>query len=354
LLDATAGLLDAEPDAAHLAAATEVIRRHASERAAALAEMHSPAVTRDGRAIEVAANIATEDDVRLAVAQGAEGVGLMRTELLFIDRKDEPGEAEQSRAYQAVVDALGGRTAIVRTLDAGGDKPLPFLPMPREENPALGLRGIRSGLLRPDVLARQLRALLAVKPLSACRILLPMITDGAEIVAIRKRIETLATEMGIVERPQLGVMVEVPAAALLADQLAAHADFLSIGTNDLTQYALAMDRGHPELAAYVDGLHPAVLRLVARTVEGASARGKWVGVCGALASDLDAVPVLVGLGVTELSGSPPLVPEVKSRVRRLDYASCQRGARALLDETTAAAVRERTRALWPNATGEPG
>jgi phosphocarrier protein FPr/phosphocarrier protein len=347
LLDATGGVLDSEPAADRLAAATAAIQRRANDRAAAIAQMRAPAVTRDARAVEVAANVANEEDVRVALAHGADGVGLMRTELLFLDRADEPTEAQQSRAYQAVVDALGGRPAIIRTLDAGGDKPLPFLPMPREENPALGLRGIRSGIVRPGTLDRQLRALLAVKPLSACRIMLPMVTDAAELVSVRERLTSLAAEMGIAERPQLGVMVEVPSAALLADQLAKHADFLSIGTNDLTQYALAMDRGNAELAARLDGLHPAVLRLVARTVQGASKVGVWVGVCGALASDLEAIPVLVGLGVTELSVSPKLVADVKARVRSLDYEACKRDAFALLDETSADAVRARARTLWP-------
>jgi phosphoenolpyruvate-protein phosphotransferase len=347
VLDATAELLDPEPDAARLAATADAIRRRTRDREDALAQTRAPAITRDGRTVEVAANVAGDDDVKVAIAHGADGVGLMRTELLFVDRRDEPTEEEQRRAYQSVVDALGGRAAIIRTLDAGGDKPLPFLPMPREENPALGLRGIRSGLVRPRVLDRQLRALLAVQPLSACRVMLPMVTDAAELLSVRGRIDALAAEMGIAERPQLGVMVEVPSAALLADQLAEHADFLSIGTNDLTQYALAMDRGNAELAARLDGLHPAVLRLIARTVQGASTRGKWVGVCGAMASDLEAVPVLVGLGVTELSVSPPLVPEVKARVRLLDYAACKREALALLDETSAGAVRERARRLWP-------
>jgi phosphocarrier protein FPr/phosphocarrier protein len=351
VLDATAGLLDVDPDAARLEAATETLARRAAGRAAALADKSAPAVTTDGHTIEVAANVATEDDARVAAAHGADSVGLMRTELLFVDRRDEPPVAEQTRAYQSVVDALGGRpgAAIVRTLDAGGDKPLPFLPMPPEENPALGLRGIRAGLVRPEVLDRQLRALLAVRPLSACRIMLPMVSDAAEIIAVRERIETLAREAHLPDRPQLGIMVEVPSAALLADQLAVYADFLSLGTNDLTQYTLAMDRGNPELAARVDGLHPSVLRLVAQTVQGARAHGKWVGVCGALASDLEAVPVLVGLGVSELSVSPRLVPEVKARVRGLDRASCEREARAMLDLPSAAAVRERARTLWPEA-----
>jgi phosphocarrier protein FPr/phosphocarrier protein len=350
LLDANAGCLVPDPDAARAAAAREAMWRRASQTTRALARTHSPAVTRDGRTVEVAANVATPADVREAVRHGADGVGLMRTELLFLGRTDEPSEAEQARTYQAVIDALDGRRAIIRTLDAGGDKPLRFLPLPAEENPALGLRGVRSALFRPQVLDRQLRALLAVEPLSSCRILLPMVTDAAEVAALCTRIDELCAERGASQRPEIGVMVEVPSAAVLADQLAAEVDFLSLGTNDLTQYALAMDRGNAELAPRLDGLHPAVLRLIAQTVEGAARHGKWVGVCGALASDLEAVPVLVGLGVSELSVDPPIVPEVKARVRGLDQAACAREARDLLGLTSAAAVRARARALWPEGT----
>jgi phosphoenolpyruvate-protein kinase (PTS system EI component) len=198
-------------------------------------------------------------------------------------------------------------------------------------------------------LTRQLRALLRVRPPGAVRILLPMVSDAPELDAIGAMLDALRAEMGASHRPQLGVMIEVPSAALLADQLASRADFLSLGTNDLTQYVLAMDRGNAELAARLDGLHPAVLRLIALAVEGAARHGKWVGVCGALAADPDAVPVLVGLGVTELSVSPRAIPEVKARVRALDRASCAREAGALLALTSAAAVRERARALWAEA-----
>jgi phosphoenolpyruvate-protein kinase (PTS system EI component) len=196
----------------------------------------------------------------------------------------------------------------------------------------------------------QLRALLAVQPLSACKIMLPMISDAAELREIRRRLTVLGAELKLPRLPELGVMVEVPSAAVLADQLAAHADFLSIGTNDLTQYTLAMDRCHPRLAGQLDGLHPAVLRLISQTVAGAAKHHKWVGVCGELASDPDAIPVLVGLGVTELSVTPSAVPEVKARVRGLTYDACRREALAMLDLTSPAEVRARVRALWPDAS----
>ena len=177
--------------------------------------------------------------------------------------------------------------------------------------------------------------------------MLPMIADAGELVRVGERLRALAAEAGVAEPPQLGVMIEVPSAAVLADQLARHAAFLSIGTNDLTQYVLAMDRLNPALAPRLDGLHPAVLRLVQQTTAGAARHGTWVGVCGALASDLEAVPVLIGLGVTELSVSPGAVPEVKARVRALDHATCAREAAALLELDSADAVRARVREVFP-------
>ena len=351
LLDAgaEAAWLDPAPTPTRRDAARTEVARHAAHRAAAAAAASTAATTLDGHQIEVAANIATDADAREAVRHGADAVGLLRTELLFLDRHVLPDEGEQRAAYQAVVDALGGRTAVIRTLDVGNDKELPALPLPDEANPALGMRGIRMGLSRPDVLDTQLRALLGVRPASACRVMLPMIADAGELAAVRARLDQLADDVGLAagERPELGVMIEVPSAALLAGQLAREADFLSIGTNDLTQYALAMDRTHPGLAARLDGLHPAVLELVRLTVAGGHAHGRWVGVCGALASDLTAVPVLVGLGVDELSVAPGAVPEVKARVRELDRGQCEREVERFLAMSSAGEVRAAARTRWP-------
>ncbi len=345
LLDADAGELDPAPSRAQVAAAREAIAARAAERATRTRAAAAPATTRDGHLIEVAANIATEADARDAVKHGADGVGLLRTELLFLERDTLPDVAEQRACYQAVIDALGGRTAIIRTLDVGNDKELRCLPLEPEPNPALGLRGIRTSLARPEVLDAQLRALVAVRPASACRIMIPMVADVGELRRVRERLEQLAGGV----RFELGVMIEVPSAAILADQLAGEADFLSLGTNDLTQYALAMDRTHPALAPLCDGMHPAVLRLVRDTVAGAARHGTWVGVCGALAGDLDAVPILVGLGVSELSVSPRAVPDVKARVRGLELAQCRREALAACDLSSAAAVRARARDVWPQS-----
>lgn len=347
LLDADRGQLCAEPSAAQLSAAQALLAAQASQRAEMLRSADRPAQTLDGQRIEVAANIANEADARDALRYGADGVGLLRTEFLFIDRNEMPDAAEQAGAYQAVLDALQGRPAIIRTMDVGGDKTLPYLSLPAEDNPALGLRGIRSGLAQPELLDAQLRGLLAVRPLASLRILIPMVADVSEVLRVRERIEALAEELGLTERPQLGVMIEVPSAALLADQLARHVDFFSIGTNDLSQYTLAMDRCHAGLAARLDPLHPALLRLIAMTVEGAAQHGKWVGMCGGMASDLDAVPLLLGLGLSELSVSPPLVPAIKARVRGLSRVQCRADVQALLRLESAEAVRATARAHWP-------
>nr|MBP8215465.1 phosphoenolpyruvate--protein phosphotransferase [Propionivibrio sp.] len=193
----------------------------------------------------------------------------------------------------------------------------------------------------------QLRAILAVKPLSAVKIMLPMVTDVAEIAATRVVLDRLTKEMGITERVELGVMIETPSAAILADQLAQEADFFSVGTNDLTQYALCMDRTNPALAARVDGLHPAVLRLLTQAAHGAARNGKWLGVCGAMASDPIAVPLLMGLGVTELSVSPAVIPEIKAVVRRVSLAECRSVAQAALQLTSAEAIRAHVKTAWP-------
>ncbi|NUY03409.1 phosphoenolpyruvate--protein phosphotransferase [Paraburkholderia youngii] len=347
VVNASTGRLEFAPTELDVERARCERSRLADVREANRRTSQQAAATADGRAIEVAANIATLDDANAAVDNGADSVGLLRTELLFIHRPAAPSADEHRHSYQAIVDALRGRSAIIRTLDVGADKEVDYLTLPPEPNPALGLRGVRLAQVRPDLLDDQLRGLLAVRPIGAVRILLPMVTDAGELIRIRKRIDELAREAGSTEPVEVGVMIEVPSAALLADQLAQHADFLSIGTNDLTQYTLAMDRCQPDLAAQADGLHPAVLRLIAATVEGAAKHGKWVGVCGALAGDPLAMPLLVGLGVTELSVDPVSVPGIKARVRTLDYQLCRQRARDALALDSAQAVRAASRATWP-------
>ena len=347
VVDASAGRLEYAPSALDVERARLERTRLADVREANRRVSQQAVATRDGHAIEVAANIATLDDAKAAVDNGADAIGLLRTELLFIHRQTAPRVDEHRDSYQSIVDALNGRTAIIRTLDVGADKEVDYLTLPPEPNPALGLRGIRLAQVRPDLLDDQLRGLLAVRPIGAVRILLPMVTDAGELVRLRARIDELARESGRTEPIEVGVMIEVPSAALLADQLSQYADFLSIGTNDLTQYTLAMDRCQADLAAQSDGLHPAVLRLVAATVQGAQKHGKWVGVCGALAGDPVAVPLLVGLGITELSVDPVAVPGIKARVRNLDYQLCRQRAQDALALDSAQAVRAVSREVWP-------
>ncbi|WP_131108120.1 phosphoenolpyruvate--protein phosphotransferase [Pseudomonas sp. Sample_10] len=347
VLDADGGRLELAPSAERLAQVRQVQLDRQQRRSEQQAQAHTPAQTLDGLHIEVAANVASSEEAAHALANGADGVGLLRTEFLFVDRHTAPDEHEQHHAYQAVLDAMGDKSVIIRTIDVGGDKQLDYLPLPAEANPVLGLRGIRLAQARPEILDQQLRALLHVSPLSRCRILLPMVTEVDELLHIRQRLDALCNELGLTQRPQLGVMIEVPAAALLAEQLAEHADFLSIGTNDLSQYTLAMDRDHAGLASRVDALHPALLRLIAQTCAGAAQHKRWVGVCGALASDPLATPVLIGLGVSELSVSPVQVGEIKDRVRHLDANECRRISQGLLKLSGAGAVRHACHQHWP-------
>ncbi|WP_372784539.1 phosphoenolpyruvate--protein phosphotransferase [Phenylobacterium sp.] len=342
ILDGDAGLLIAAPDAAQVKAAKARIAAQGARKALVGAAAMEPCVTLDGVRIEVRGNVGSPAEARAAAENGAEGCGLLRTEFLFLDRQTAPDEAEQTRQYQAVADALAGLPVVVRTLDVGGDKPAPYLALPAEENPALGLRGVRVSLSRPELLKTQVRAILGVRPAGQCRIMVPMVASLSELLAVRVLVDEVRAELGLDAPVALGVMIETPAAAVTADLIAAHADFLSIGTNDLAQYALAMDRGNPTLAGQVDALHPAVLRLIGQAAEGARAKGRPVAVCGGLASDLAAVPILIGLGVTELSAAPAMIPEVKALIRTLDAAACRDLAARACAETSAAAVRALT------------
>lgn len=335
VVEADAGRLIGRPAQATRARIEAAVTGGAVRRAEARAAAGADAATADGVRIEVFANLGAASETRDAVAGGAEGCGLLRTEFLFLDRETAPSEDEQAAQYQAIAEALGGRPLVIRTLDAGGDKPIAYLPMAPEENPALGLRGIRSMLDRPDLLETQLRAVCRVTSAGTVAIMLPMVSSLSEVEAARTVLDHVAGEG---PRPLLGVMVETPAAAVTVDLLAPAIDFVSIGTNDLTQYALAMDRQNPRLAARLDALHPAVLRLIARTAEGGKAL-KWIGVCGGLASDPVAAPILVGLGVTELSAAPAQVAEVKAAIRRFTLNQCRALAARALTQTDAAAVR---------------
>ncbi|MBM7119296.1 phosphoenolpyruvate--protein phosphotransferase [Archangium primigenium] len=347
IVDGERGEVHVHPSAELQSATLRSLAERATRREAHLARAHEGCHTLDGRHVEIFANLGRPGDAASAASQGAEGCGLLRSEFLFLERSTEPTEEEQTAQYQHIAQALGGRPLVIRTLDVGGDKPLAYLPLPREENPVLGLRGVRVSLRHPDMLRTQLRAILRVKPEGVCRVLVPMVTSAHEMRAVRIMLEEERRALGVSTPVALGAMIEVPVAAMLSDRIAREADFLSIGTNDLTQYGLAMDRGNPHVAAQLDGLHPGLLRLVASTVEGARKHARPVAVCGGIASDLRAAPLLIGLGVDELSVSPAVIPGLKAFIRTLSMSQCEKTARQALELENGDEVRALVTSTWP-------
>ncbi len=346
LLDGEAGSVTVDPPPAVLRDAEDRRERAADRRAAARARAAEPAITRDGQRIEVFANLGAAQETARAVALGAEGVGLLRTEFLFLGRAVLPDEDEQTATLREIAVGLDGRDLVVRTLDAGADKPLPALPMPAETNPFLGVRGIRLALAQPEILVTQFAAILRVAagghPVKA---MLPMVATLSEVLAARSLLERARDRTGITTPLELGIMVEVPAAALTAERLAEHVDFFSVGTNDLTQYTMAAERGDARLAGLLSGPQPAVLKLVRATVAAAAEHGRWVGVCGELAGDPAAAILLAGLGVTELSMAAGLIPEAKAALREIELGGAREAALAALEVDDADAARELALAL---------
>jgi phosphocarrier protein FPr/phosphocarrier protein len=339
VLDAGRCRLEASPSDERLKEAREQVQERSARRAAEVGQAQEQCFTADGVRIEVFANLASVVDADPAVEAGAEGCGLLRTEFLAIGRTSAPDEEEQRQAYAAIAAALGDRPLIVRTFDIGADKKVYYLGTAAEENPALGLRGVRLSLARPDLLATQMRAIVRGVPAAQRRIMLPMISDLEEFRAARAFLREAEAAVGSQGETPLGIMIETPASALLAHELAAEAAFLSVGTNDLAQYALAADRTNSGVSAMLDGLHPAVLRLIRLAAEGASAHNRWLGVCGGLASDPAAVPILLGLGVTELSAAPAAVPAIKAIVRTQRLDDCRKLAERACAAASAAEVR---------------
>ena len=345
IVDADAGVVEVEPDESRQAAFALQLQVRSRQAADAERVATEPARLRNGEAVLVECNLGGATEAAPAALRGADGVGLLRTEFLFLDRANAPTQDEQFAEYAAVTRAFGDRPVTIRTLDVGGDKPLAFIELPKEENPALGLRGVRSGLAHLPLLQTQLDALAATP--GNLRVLLPMVNDVSELRAIRA---LLAAEGRHVS---LGVMIETPASALLAASLAAEADFFSIGSNDLAQYVLAIDRLHPTLGRSLDGLHPAVVRAMRLAVEAAHAAQRPVAVCGGLAADADAVAVLIGLGIRELSVAPGAVPGVKQWIRTLDPAECRQLAEQVMNASDAESARQLARQFREKSRGEP-
>ncbi|NMO14338.1 phosphoenolpyruvate--protein phosphotransferase [Pyxidicoccus fallax] len=350
ILDGEAGVLVARPSEKDLERAASRRERARGQRETEKLERYKPAITRDGHRVEVAANIGSASDAEKAVNAGGEGVGLMRTEFLFLQREDPPGEEEQYEAYRKMVRALNGLPIILRTLDIGGDKQVPYLSLPAEANPFLGVRGIRLCFEREDLFRTQLRAILRASLEGPVRIMYPMVATLAEVRRARAITDEVRREVGA-GPVETGIMIEVPSAVLLADQLAREVSFFSIGTNDLTQYTLAMDREHPVLAPQADGVHPAVLRMVDLTVKAARNAGIWVGACGGVAGDPAGALTLTGLGVTELSVAIPTIPSIKALLRSVSLTDAEALARRALACADAAEVRALVRGML-SRTGE--
>lgn len=341
IVDGNLGRLLVDVSDRELAHYTQLRERYLEAGASALAHASRPAIMRDGTLVPVLANANSPQEVAQSRASGADGIGLLRTEYLFRGRAVAPSYEEQVETYSRFMGQVN-RQLTVRALDAGGDKPVEYLPHHREENPFLGLRGIRLLIAQPEILYTQYRALQAAAAAARggveVRFMLPMISTMEEISAVRAILAAADAESGLPPLP-MGIMIEVPSAALIARNLAPHVDFFSIGTNDLAQYVLATDRTNSRVARMADPLHPAVLTLIELTCAAAGALGKPVSLCGEIAGDPLAAPLLIGLGVNELSAPLPAVPLVKEMVRRVDLATCRALAAEALTYDSAPRVR---------------
>lgn len=335
ILDGENGYIHIQPDGKTLASYRAKLQIQTKKQAYNLISAAEPAQTLDGIQVEIAANIGGLKDAQMAVSSGAEAVGLLRTEFLFLERSDMPDENEQFHAYRSILETLSPRPVILRTLDIGGDKHLPYFDLPEEANPFLGLRAVRLCFHTPELWVSQLRAALRAGHEHQLRLMFPMIANLGELrrakdvveeckVALRKDGQPFA------ENIEIGIMIEIPSAALMVDILAPEVDFFSIGTNDLCQYTFAADRMNPSVAEIANPLDPALLRLIKHTIDGAHSHGKLVGMCGELAGEPLAIPILLGLGLDEFSMNPRQIPEAKALIRQLSVKSCQKVAQAAL------------------------
>jgi phosphoenolpyruvate-protein phosphotransferase len=358
VIDGTSGTILIEPDLQtktdfEMRVADQLGRRHEAVKHASL-----PAKTLDGKRVEVVANVGSQKDAVEAIKYGAEGIGLLRTEFLFLDRASAPDESEQIETYSRIFEAVGqSKPIVVRTLDIGGDKPAPYLHMPKEDNPFLGLRGVRLTLRYQELFENQLRALFLAGVGYDLRIMFPMVSALDELIQVRAIIERIQSNLAEegkprCEHPQIGIMVEVPSAAIMADRLADFVDFFSIGTNDLSQYTLAAERTSTDVAYLADAFQPAIIELIHHVIEAAHRKGKWVGVCGELAGETLATPLLLGLQLDEFSASPKLIPELKQMIRRFSFEEAQRIAQETMQLASAHEVREYLQTIQKKAEPE--
>lgn len=355
ILDGVEGLLIVEPD--EQVAKVFVQRREALTklREQAFAHCKEPAVTLDGHRVEVVANIGNVQGAFTALEHGAEGVGLLRTEFLYLERSTLPDEEEQYQAYRAILEVFGQQPVVLRTLDIGGDKELAYMELPKEENPFLGVRGIRLCLVHPELFYPQIRAALRAGVGYNLKLMFPMIATLDEVRAAKRIVEACREELRrdgkpVADNIEIGIMVEVPSAAVMAEHFAREVDFFSIGTNDLTQYTLAADRANAQLADLISAFSPAVLILIDQVIQAAHRHGKWVGLCGELAGEPLGIPILLGLGLDEFSMNPSAIPLAKQIIRSLSLTQCQELAREVLTLESAQAVKERVRERFPFLT----
>lgn len=340
ILDAVNNQVFINPPADTVESLKEIQDHYLSEKTEMAKLKDLPAITLDGHQVEVCANIGTVRDVAGAERNGAEGVGLYRTEFLFMDRESLPTEEEQFAAYKAVAEAMGSQAVIVRTMDIGGDKDLPYMNLPKEDNPFLGWRAIRIAMDRKEILHGQLRAILRASAFGKLRIMFPMIISVEEVRLLKDELQSLKAQLreegkAFDESIEVGIMVETPASAVIARHLAKEVDFFSIGTNDLTQYTLAVDRGNDRISHLYNPMSPSVLALVKQVIDASHAAGKWTGMCGELAGDERATLLLLGMGLDEFSMSAISIPRIKKIIRNTNFEDAKALAEQALEQPTA-------------------
>jgi phosphotransferase system enzyme I (PtsI) len=340
IIDGVNNTIYVNPDEAKLEELKAVQTQYLSEKHELAKLKDLPAITLDGHQVEVCANIGTVRDIAGAERNGAEGVGLYRTEFLFMDRDSLPTEEEQFQAYKAVAEGMGSQAVIVRTMDIGGDKDLPYMNLPKEENPFLGWRAIRIAMDRKEILHAQLRAILRASSFGKLRIMFPMIISVEEVRSLKAELELLKAQLreegkAFDETIEVGIMVETPASAVIARHLAKEVDFFSIGTNDLTQYTLAVDRGNDLISHLYNPMTPSVLNLIKQVIDASHAEGKWTGMCGELAGDERATLLLLGMGLDEFSMSAISIPSIKKIIRNTNFEDAKELAEQALAQPTA-------------------
>ncbi len=343
VMDGRTGEMIIEPDQETIARYEQIKIQRELHLLILKAAAEKDALTANGRRVEVAANVGEVASTRDAMEHGAEGIGLLRTEFLYLEDTQPPSEEKQYHIYREIFEVMSGRPVIVRTLDIGGDKPPSYLPFPYEMNPFLGWRAIRISLDEPELFKTQLRAILRAAVGHHARIMFPMVSDLDELrrargiaEAVKRDLELASVEFAV-DVP-IGIMVETPAAAVLVDVLAEASDFFSLGTNDLTQYTMAVDRGNAKVSGLFQPLHPAVLRLIRQTIDAGHAKGKWVGMCGELAGMTKAIPILLGFGLDEFSMNPRAIPEAKHLIAKLTDEKAREIAGQAMSFGTAAEI----------------